>query len=882
MKKTTALLLSLLMVVSLFTCLGMAPASAEGTIPSVIIQDFEGITYLDSGTQRNPDGAGAINSHGELKTDAGNSYLQIPNTAKWVRYLNNNKENSVLDDSATYHVSFKYRVHNDGYSNASGKYACVYFWWHTKNGSTPDNNTNEGESPVNAKNGVRLRYNSDEETWRTATIYNLPLAKDAGDKYIQLQILGQTDATDVTPQRLKIDLDDFVFTKAATPVAKVENNGTDYVSVNTTKPLYGETVTYTATEKAENTFIGWYNEKGEEVSKEKTYSFKYDGTQELTYTAKFTAIVQDFESGEFKQETATKVVHDPDNTESIYINMWDTTMKSDDTTYVNISGLKSGRAVHFVTNKKETGLLSAGKTYNISFRYRVHKGTATETNPVKFAFWKVDGTNKGTSQQSLSYLSDETTWRIATIKNYTLGADEDGYYRMRIEGIDGMSIDIDDIAFVEAKTGSVDHEGNGNATVNTTNPAFGETVTYTATEKSANNFYGWFDDNGNVASTEDELSFTYTGKQNLTYKAKFLNSVKQDFENIDEYITGAVRDPDGVSSVARYTAGTLKREENNNYIEITNDNKWIQFLTNDKETGRLDINKTYNLTFRYRIHEGAVSTQPVKIYFCKWDGTPDFSQLCASGGTGFGVSVYYDAEYEGQWRTAVINNLQRNDEDGRVRINVNQTGGHNTATIDLDDFVFTEVIDDTTEVAKGFEAKNMGFNGTAMRAESADKKQAMRFKHTIERGELDANGYLGYDLVEYGFVVASYDKLNGQELTLETDVAKKTGVAYKKGETDIRFADLGNGKIQFTAAVSGIGVQNYGDKLTLRVYIKLKNGNTTVTLYSTPQHYSVYDVMWAVELKGTEAEKQVVDNICATDTAIATGFAEYKQNNVVE
>ncbi len=898
MKKTTALLLSLLMVVSLFTCLGTTEVSADDTIPSVIIQDFEGITYLDSGTQRNPDGQGALNSHGELVTDGDNSFLRVPNSGKWVRYLNNNKENSVLDDSATYHVSFKYRVSNDGYASPNGRYARVFFWWHSKNGSTAD--TNEADSPVSEKNGVRLRYDSDEETWRTATIYNLPLVKDAGDKYIQLQIIGENgkNATDDPKERFQIDLDDFVFTKATSAVAEVENNGTDFVNVNTTKPLYGETVTYTATEKADNTFLGWYDANGTKVSDKLVYSFIYDGTQAVALTAKFSAIVQDFEKG-FEKNSDTSLKHDPDSKGSANI-MYSSVAKNDSTTYVNIWDLSGGKSVQYVTNEKETGLLSAGKTYNVSFRYRLHKGEATATNTAVKVYLAKPSNATG-SYATINYQADETTWKIATIKNVTIPAEDDGYHRFFMSGGNtGMSIDIDDIAFVEAKTGDVSYEGNGTATVNNTNPAFGETVTYTATEKSANNFYGWFDADGNVASTDATYSFTYTSKQDLVYKARFLNSAVQDFEqNFTVGATAPKHNPDNIAAADKQmwdstVCGTVNE---NIYLNVKNVNagKWIYSLTNTAETGRLKANTEYNLTFKYRIHKDATNDGK------KWVGVAlhpiDETTTYKSENNGLygattatGVNLLwlpYNADEE-TWQTATINNLYRYDDTytnvGVLKAQISsEVEGY---TIDLDDFVFTEVIDDTTskDVAKGFEAKNMGFDGTAIRAQSETKAQAVRFKHTIDRSELDEKGYLGYELVEYGFVVASAERLNanGEELTLESETPHNTGVAYKKGETDKRFANLGDGKIQFTAAISGIGVQNYGKKLTLRVYINIKNGTNTVTLYSNPQSYSVYDVMWAVELYGTEAEQEVVQKLLLEDTTIADGFAEYKANNEVE
>jgi len=87
----------------------------------------------------------------------------------------------------------------------------------------------------------------------------------------------------------------------------------------------------------------------------------------------------------------------------------------------------------------------------------------------------------------------------------------------------------------------------------------------------------------------------------------FSSDIVQDFEtgflsgyNVDgERIS---RDPDGKGKLYCYGSKAL-RENGSTYIQMKNTGQWIQYLTNEKETGLLETDGTrYNLTFKYRLY----------------------------------------------------------------------------------------------------------------------------------------------------------------------------------------------------------------------------------------------------------------------------------------
>ena len=183
----------------------------------------------------------------------------------------------------------------------------------------------------------------------------------------------------------------------------------------------------------------------------------------------------------------------------------------------------------------------------------------------------------------------------------------------------------------------------------------------------------------------------------------FSSDIIQDFElgflsgyNADSEII--TRDPDGKGERYCYDSKAF-RENGNTYIRMKNTDQWIQYLTNEKETGLLETDGTrYNLTFKYRLYsaidakdEQANPANTVNVTIRSLTDTEP--TLMGENGSHDvnGVTLKYDANNAG-WQTATIYNLFRTDTDGYLRVQVSGGKGDGVySVIDFDDFVFTKV-----------------------------------------------------------------------------------------------------------------------------------------------------------------------------------------------
>ena len=183
----------------------------------------------------------------------------------------------------------------------------------------------------------------------------------------------------------------------------------------------------------------------------------------------------------------------------------------------------------------------------------------------------------------------------------------------------------------------------------------------------------------------------------------FSSDIIQDFElgflsgyNADrERIT---RDPDGLGELYSYSSKTLV-ENGNTYIQMKNTGQWIQYLTNEKETGLLETDGTrYNLTFKYRMYpavdaSGAQANPTNTVNVTIRSLTDTEPTLRGENGSHDvnGVTLKYDSKNTG-WQTVTIYNLFRTDTDGYLRVQVSNGKSDGVySVIDFDDFVFTKV-----------------------------------------------------------------------------------------------------------------------------------------------------------------------------------------------
>ena len=290
---------------------------------------------------------------------------------------------------------------------------------------------------------------------------------------------------------------------------------------------------------------------------------------------------------------------------------------------------------------------------------------------------------------------------------------------------------------------------------------------------------------------------------------------------------------------------------------------------------------TYMNSASDRITSAIVSNVYDGIYASNLESIPEGAEILGTTFVG-----YTDSEYR-TWQKVTVSFNSGNNTEAYIHLQVNAIDNNTIfAPVVIDDMVVSEPI--TT------------YNGTAIRASSATKPQALRYKFKISN-DLIADAYADWEVEEYGSIAIRTYYLNGQELTLdgkyygdgkERNVVK--GVAYNKTEgKDIVFArDAVN--TEFTAALTGIGrnsngITNYlawGDKYSVRNYIILKKGENTITLYGEITAVaSVFDVMEAI-LEGSNADDiATVNSILYNETngaAIREAFATRKGYSLPE
>lgn len=180
--------------------------------------------------------------------------------------------------------------------------------------------------------------------------------------------------------------------------------------------------------------------------------------------------------------------------------------------------------------------------------------------------------------------------------------------------------------------------------------------------------------------------------------------------------------------------------------------------------------------------------------------------------------------------------------------------------------------DNVSEVTlSGFEFSSetaYEFKGTAIRANSENVEQGMRFKNTISK-DLLANGYNGKEVVEYGNI-AAYESQLDADFTYENangGVIKK-GVAYnKENGTNVVFAE-DDDSVDYTVVLTGINPKYYDRNCVVRSYVLLSDGSV---IYGDVQTYSVFAMFNAILGGDNDSDKVVVNNILA-DAEIAAAY----------
>lgn len=175
-----------------------------------------------------------------------------------------------------------------------------------------------------------------------------------------------------------------------------------------------------------------------------------------------------------------------------------------------------------------------------------------------------------------------------------------------------------------------------------------------------------------------------------------------------------------------------------------------------------------------------------------------------------------------------------------------------------------------TSIIGEAEAATDGTNSFAIRARTAEKKQGLRFKSTINLDKLNLAD--GAKIVEYGtLAMKKSDADQGYFLRREvaTDRTAKgkvvAGVAYNaENGTDVRYA-LDGSTLTYTGVLTGIGVKNYDVDFLVCGYAIVETADgQQITVYDSQVTMSVYDA----------AQQIIAESADADDVAVAKTVVE--------
>ena len=188
-----------------------------------------------------------------------------------------------------------------------------------------------------------------------------------------------------------------------------------------------------------------------------------------------------------------------------------------------------------------------------------------------------------------------------------------------------------------------------------------------------------------------------------------------------------------------------------------------------------------------------------------------------------------------------------------------------------------EIDDIRIEKADPFASNDLGqagLTGVSMRGANGSLPTAIRWKNAITKTFAE-NGVGDFNkVIEYGALVANTSTLeaNNEKLTEGAKSATIKGVAYN-GTTTKLFAETEEYNI-FSLALSGITTENYGKALTVRPYVKISNGQKTITVYGESRSNSLFNACHAV-LSGTnETDIALVKGILTETDAVKQAYLE--------
>ncbi|MBE6762141.1 MAG: hypothetical protein E7551_07615 [Ruminococcaceae bacterium] len=207
------------------------------------------------------------------------------------------------------------------------------------------------------------------------------------------------------------------------------------------------------------------------------------------------------------------------------------------------------------------------------------------------------------------------------------------------------------------------------------------------------------------------------------------------------------------------------------------------------------------------------------------------------------------------WNTVSGTFATTDDADYYFFIVFGLKGNISSQAVIISDLVVEEVVEGTAPAGDDM----IAHPGVSIRKNTESAYgQALRYKFIID-GDVIANAQAdGYELVEYGTVVALVDDLAGHAadpILNATSYTVRTGVAYDTANgINKQFAVDANGNVTYTAALYNIPTANYGADIAVRPYAKFQNANgESYIRYGTTRIASVFAVVEEV-LAGSNAD----------------------------
>ncbi len=362
----------------------------------------------------------------------------------------------------------------------------------------------------------------------------------------------------------------------------------------------GETVTLTAKELVEDSFLGWYN-GSTLVSTNKVIDVAY-AAGGINYTAKFIAgAASDFDTYAVRMNTVSG--GNPANYNS------NAQIKTESGNKYYYSGKLTDNPGYANWALLNDNSLNAthNQEFVVSFKYRVHGQDAT------FRLMNSDTKERDTTGDAywdnivtLTYDSTkETEWRTyeGTFVGKSWGTSKAPNYWWIQFHTTPVEVDLDDIVVMPYVDTTADvvvsATGCGVATASAAQFDKGESVTLTAKEFVEDSFLGWYN-GATLVSTEKVLNVAYVAG-GINYTAKFTDGSAVDFDNN----TARMNTTSGHSSYN--SKAQIKTESGNKYYysgALTSDDagykSWA--LLNDTSLASTENGGQFDISFKYRVH----------------------------------------------------------------------------------------------------------------------------------------------------------------------------------------------------------------------------------------------------------------------------------------